>query len=47
MKMYKKPKGSYSNTAAARASAGLAGLSGKMWPKMGSVMPKAGLKKKK
>ena len=45
--MWKKPKGSYANTAAARASAGLAGVSGKMWPKMGSVMPKKGLKPRK
>ena len=45
MKMYKKPKGSYANTGAAKMSMGLAKKSGKMWPKMGSVIPKKGLKK--
>ena len=45
MKM-KKMKGSYANTGVAKMSAGLAKTSNKMWPKMGSVMPKKGMKKK-
>jgi hypothetical protein len=45
MKLLGKPKGSYAKTGVAKMSSGLAMKSGKMWPKMGSVMPNKTWKK--